>query len=118
VSRGVELQRPFHEEIVYGRLRGSIGEQQSVSLDVPSTATTRPVRANHLFQSVTGEGAALRGCKEQQRQSSTRFDFDRRDGACDRDLVIGLDLALVLVLESRAIFQRSFIPARIERVAA
>ena len=93
MSRGVELQRPFHEEIVYGRLRGSIAEQQSVSLDVPSTATTRPVRANHLFQSVTGEGAALRGCKEQQRQSSTRFDFDRRDGACDRDLVTGLDLA-------------------------
>jgi hypothetical protein len=30
-----------------------------VSLDVPSTATTGPVRANHLFQSVTGEGAAL-----------------------------------------------------------
>lgn len=28
VSRGVEFQRPFHEKIVYGRLRGSIAEQQ------------------------------------------------------------------------------------------
>ena len=118
MSRGVELQRPFHEEIVYGRLRGSIAEQQSVSLDVPSTATTRPVRANHLFQSVTGEGAVLRGCKE----PNGNRQLDSISIAVTMHVIVTLSPALIpplaLALESRAIFQRSFIPARIERVAA
>ena len=80
--------------------------------------TTRPVRANHLFQSVTREGAALWAAKN----SNGNRQLDSISVAVTVPLIVTLSPALipplVLVLESRAIFQRSFILARIERAAA
>ena len=76
-----------------------------------------PVRANHLFQSVTAK--ALRGGAA--KNSNGNRQLDSISVAVTVHVIVTLSPALIpalaLALESRAIFQRSFIPARIERVA-